>query len=83
VWVTNRHAQIVLASVGIVVDLIRFDALFFYFGGRYLEWKQARADRQRVARGEISADQAATYSASPLRMVDLPQGLRLPGALQR
>jgi len=77
--VTNRHTQIILASVGIVVDLIRFDVVFYYIGGRIMEWRKYKADQRRLAAGEINESDAAHWSANPLRLVNFPEGFRLPG----
>ncbi|ORY30203.1 bacterial low temperature requirement A protein-domain-containing protein [Naematelia encephala] len=46
IWVTSRHAQIILASLGIAVDLIRVDLFVHYIRGRILQWRHGDHDTQ-------------------------------------
>lgn len=78
---TNQRTQIILASIGIVVDLIRFDVLFYYIFGRLNEYRRYKHDKHLVAKGELSPEQATSFSKSPMAMVHMPDGMRLPGEL--
>ena len=64
-WVTDRHAQIVLASVGLVVDISRVDPIAYNVMGRFGHWR-----RQDGSDGE---------RAGLLSMPRLKEGIRIPG----
>ncbi|KIR24869.1 hypothetical protein I307_05834 [Cryptococcus deuterogattii 99/473] len=67
IWVTSRTAQIVLATLLIVVDVCRIDLLELAIRGRIYEFQQRRAE------GKKGLDMKGWH-----RMPDLPQGYKIP-----
>lgn len=49
IWVTDTHTQIILASLGIVVDCLRIDYVTYTVYGRLLLWKRTRQSKREDA----------------------------------
>lgn len=62
-WVEDRNTQIILASLGILVDLARVDLIAYNIMGRFSRWTE---NRDGEARGLLS-------------MPKLKEGIRVPG----
>ncbi|RSH88423.1 uncharacterized protein EHS24_000968 [Apiotrichum porosum] len=77
IWVTSRRAQIIIATVGICVDLCRIDAVFMYIGGRYLRWRTRREEERRIQAGEMRPEDRSNPT-SMLAMVQFKDGFRIP-----
>lgn len=67
IWVTSRTAQIVLATLLIVIDVCRIDLLELAIRGRIYEFQQRRAE------GKKGLGMKGWH-----RMPDLPQGYKIP-----
>lgn len=63
---TSRRAQIGIAIAGMLVDLCRIDAVFYYISSRYLQWRAHRTE------GGIRAKH------SVFKIADLPASIKLP-----
>lgn len=77
IWVKSRSAQIALATVGIVVDLVRVDVLFFLIASKYRGWRDHRHNMARVAAGEMSIDDVKPFTWNFTRMGNIY--FRVPG----
>ena len=73
-WVTDRHTQIVLACVGIVLDLSRVDFIVINLYGRLGSW--------RTSEGNEGMRESAGQGAERVGLLSMPklkEDLRLPG----
>ncbi|BEI83165.1 hypothetical protein CcaverHIS002_0310330 [Cutaneotrichosporon cavernicola] len=78
IWVRSRRAQIGCAVAGNVLDLMRFDMILYNIYGRYLLSKRRREVKRQIASGELDASNAPDTSHPLMKMVVLPDHMRIP-----
>ena len=74
---TSRKAQIVLATLGIVVDMCRLDLIFYMVRGRL----HLRTQRREWAKKQRQAQAGAPGPVHWHKMPVMPDGFRIPGML--
>ncbi|GMK53530.1 hypothetical protein CspeluHIS016_0101160 [Cutaneotrichosporon spelunceum] len=77
IWVRSRRAQVGCAIAGILLDLMRVDMILYNVYGRYMMVKRRREVRRQIEAGELDPADAPDMSLSILRMVKLPDNLRI------
>jgi hypothetical protein len=75
--VTDRTAQIVLASLGIVVDILRIDVIAYNLMGRWHLRRKVKQWARSRTQDTQDTDRPGNYKWH--NMPDMPDGLRLPG----
>ncbi|BEJ13712.1 hypothetical protein CspHIS471_0308860 [Cutaneotrichosporon sp. HIS471] len=78
IWVRTRRAQVGCAVAGIVLDLMRVDMILYTIYGRYLLAKRRREVKRQIASGELDASNAPDTRLPLMKMVTLPDHMRIP-----
>jgi hypothetical protein len=75
IWVTNRTAQIVIASLGIAVDIMRLDLIAYNLMGRWHLRRQAKEWAKSQPVGPAEHRPGVKWHNMP----SMPEGFRIPG----
>ncbi|RSH92466.1 hypothetical protein EHS25_008882 [Saitozyma podzolica] len=74
IWVTNRTAQIVIASLGIAVDIMRLDLIAYNLMGRWHLRRQAKEWAKSQPVGPAEHRPGVKWHNMP----SMPEGFRIP-----